>query len=147
MKGGLARFARLPLTDAEPRVQLLHHLTPELVWQKQFLRHPNHAVALEAVVIVADPPAVLAARLSRAAGVAVVGPIPPAAARCGFARDGCACCRRTRWNAVFPGTAIPSLPFVAGIMVRTDDGARAVARLLKTAQRCAAAAGTKAFFF
>jgi catechol 2,3-dioxygenase-like lactoylglutathione lyase family enzyme len=150
-KGPQARFARLPLTDAEPRLQLLRHLTPELVWQKRFLRHPNHAVALEAVVIVADPPAVLAARLSRAAGVPVV---PDAAG--GYAlrlsQGQVRVLAPGALAAVFPGVAIPSLPFVAGIVVRTDDGAKAVTRLLKkSAVRApggllAAAAGVAVLF-
>ena len=130
VKGMLAKFARLPLADAEPRLQLLHHLTPELVWQEPFLEHLNHAVALEAVVMVADPPAALAARLSRAAGVAVVP--DPAGGYALVLRQG-----RVRvlppegLCAVFPGTTIPSVPFVAGIAVRTDDATVAVRRLLK----------------
>ena len=128
-KGALARFARLPLADAEPRVQLLHHLTPELVWQKRFLRHPNHAVALEAVVMAADPPAVLAARLSRAAGVAVV-PDPAGGYALELRQGRVRVLPPEALEKVFPGVAIPSLPFVAGIEVRTDDGTRAVSRLL-----------------
>ena len=33
-------------------------------------------------------------------------------------------------TTVFPGAAIPSLPFIAGFSVRTGDGNAAVARLL-----------------
>jgi hypothetical protein len=127
--GPRARFARLPLADAEPRLQLLRHMTPDLVWQKRFLRHPNHAVALEAVVMVADPPAVLAARLSRAAGVPVVpDPVGGYALRLGQGQV--RVLPPEALGVVFPGVAIPSLPFVAGVVVRTDDGAKAVTRLL-----------------
>ena len=128
--GPQARFARLPLIDAEPRLQLLRHLTPELVWQKRFLGHPNHAVALDAVVVVADPPAVLAARLSRAAGVPVV-PDPAGGYALRLGQGQVRVLPPEALTTVFPGVAIASLPFVAGIVVRTDDGTKAVARLLK----------------
>jgi hypothetical protein len=128
--GPQARFARLPLTDAEPRLQLLRHLTPELVWQKRFLRHPNNAVALDAVVMVDDPPAVLAARLSRAAGVAVV-PDPAGGYALPLARGQARILPPVALENVFPGVTIPSLPFVAGIIVRTGDGNASVSRLLK----------------
>lgn len=128
--GPQARFARLPLTDADPRLQLLRHLTPELVWQKRFLRHPNHAVTLNAVVMVDDPPAMLAARLSRAAGVAVV-PDPIGGYALPLARGQVRILPPEALGKVFPEATIPSLPFVAGIVVCTDDGNRSVSRLLK----------------
>ncbi len=123
-----ARFARLPFSDAEPRLQLIRHFTPERVWQPQFLVHPNHADALVAVVIVDAVPAVLAARLSRVAGVAVV-PDPAG----GFALPLAAGTMRVlpieALGSVFPGMAVPSLPFVAGVVIRTDDGCAAVAAM------------------
>ena len=125
-----ARFARLPLTDAEPRLQLLRHLTPELVWQKRFLRHPNNAVALDAVIMVDDPPAPLAARLSRAAGVAVV-PDPAGGYALPLARGQVRVLPPDALPSVLPGVGIPSLPFVAGIIVRTGDENASVNRLLK----------------
>jgi len=150
-KGPQARFARLPLTDTEPRLQLLRHLTPELVWQKRFLRHPNHAVALEAVVIVADPPANLAARLSRAAGVPVV-PDPVGGYALRLAQGQVRVLPPDALASVFPDVAIPSLPFVAGIVVRTDDGTKAARRLLNKIDRptpgglLASAAGVAVLF-
>ena len=128
--GPQARFARLPLTDGEPRLQLLRHLTPELVWQKRFLRHPNNAVALDAVVMVDDPPAVLAARLSRAAGVAVV-PDPAGGYALPLAHGRVRVLPPAGLHSVLPDVAIPSLPFVAGIIVRTGDGNASVNRLLQ----------------
>ena len=128
--GPQARFARLPLTDGEPRLQLLHHLTPELVWQERFLRHRNNATALDAVVMVDDPPAALAARLSRAAGVAVV-PDPAGGYALPLARGHVRVLPPDALEKVFPGVAAPSLPFVAGIIVRTSDGNTAANRLLQ----------------
>ena len=44
--GPKARFARLPLPNApEGRIQLIRHLTPELIWQERFMAHANHAVS------------------------------------------------------------------------------------------------------
>ena len=126
--GAQARFKRLAITTAVPRLQLLQHLTPELVWQPRFLRHPNHAVALEAIIVASDAPAELAAMLSRVAGVAMVADplggyalvlgqgavrvVPPDAAR-----------------AMLPGVDIRCSPFAASLVLRTDDGNRAVAAL------------------
>lgn len=71
-EGGTARFARVALTALVPRVQLIQHLTPELVWQAPQLVHRNGATALAGIVMTATNPAAQAAALSRAAGVPVV---------------------------------------------------------------------------
>ncbi|UFN47475.1 VOC family protein [Roseomonas sp. OT10] len=128
--GPRAAFSRLPLPDApEGRIQLIQHLTPELLWQPRWLEHPNNAVALETVVLASEAPAESAARLSRLAGL----PLEPDPAG-GYAlplRHG-----RVRilppasLEAVLPGVVPPSLPFLAGIVVRTGDGNAAARRLL-----------------
>ncbi|WP_431282868.1 VOC family protein [Humitalea sp. 24SJ18S-53] len=128
--GPRARFARLPFPDApEGRLQLIRHLTPELVWQPRWMDHANHAVALEATILVSDRPAESAARLSRLCGL----PLEPDPAG-GFALalpDG----GRVRMltpdalPAVLPGVAAPTLPFLAGYVLRTDDGNAAVRSL------------------
>ena len=128
-EGEQARFRRLPLTDADPRLQLLQHLTPELVWQARFLSHPNHAVALEAVVVAAADPAGFAARLSRAAGVAVL-PDPVEGLVLALPQGVVRVVPPGALAGIFPGMAAPVLPFVAGIVVRTDDGNAAVGRIL-----------------
>ena len=67
--GPQARFARLPLPDApEGRIQLIRHLTPEAIWQDRFMTHPNHATALETMILAVANPAETAARLARLAG-------------------------------------------------------------------------------
>ncbi|EFH09459.1 VOC family protein, partial [Teichococcus cervicalis] len=67
--GPRARFSRLPLPDApEGRLQLIQHLTPELLWQERWLEHPNRAVALEQAILVAPDAAASAAALSRLTG-------------------------------------------------------------------------------
>jgi catechol 2,3-dioxygenase-like lactoylglutathione lyase family enzyme len=125
---GLAEFARIPLAEADPRLQLLRHLTPGLVWQEEFLVHANGARALREVVVAADPPAEFAARLSRVAGLALV---PDPAGGLALPVPG----GRVRIlppevaARLLPGAEIPTLPAILGITVQTDDPA-ACARLL-----------------
>jgi len=141
--GPIAKFARLPLPDApEGRVQLIRHLTPELVWQDRWMDHANHAVALEAVILVTDTPAESAARFSRLAGL----PVQPDPAG-GFmltlpGAPGAAGPRSPEMptkvrmldpdglRRVLPGVPPPALPGIAGMVVRTDDGTAAIRKLV-----------------
>ncbi|HST76716.1 MAG TPA: VOC family protein [Acetobacteraceae bacterium] len=127
--GPRARFARLPLPDApEGRLQLIRHLTPEAIWQERFLTHPNHAIGLAAVVIAVEHPAESAARFSRLAGRPVV-PDPAGGFALPLPHGTVRLLPPDALGAVFPGAAIPSLPYIAGIVVRADD-LDATARLL-----------------
>lgn len=124
-----ARFARLPLTDADPRLQLIRHLTPELVWQERFLSHPNRAAALDAVVVLDDPPARFAARLSRAAGVALV-PDPLGGYALGLQAGKVRVLPPEALGTIFPGaTPPPFLPWIAGVVLRTEDAGAALSSL------------------
>jgi hypothetical protein len=70
---GMARFDLLQLPDQpEGRFNLVHHLTPELLWQERFLHHPNNAVSLDAVELAVPEPMATASRLSRLLGAPVV---------------------------------------------------------------------------
>lgn len=69
---GTARFRRVPLIDELPRLQLIEHQTPGIVWHPALLAQPNGAVALAEAVAVAEEPATFAARLSRVAGSALL---------------------------------------------------------------------------
>jgi hypothetical protein len=124
--GPQARFQRLPLTALAPRLQLLQHLTPELVWQQRFVSHPNHAVALDSVIIAADAPAALAALLSRAAGVAAI-PDPAGGFALVLAAGRVRVLPPDAVGLALPGVELRPSPFVAGITVRTDDDNHAVA--------------------
>ena len=142
--GPIAKFARLPFPDPpEGRVQLIRHLTPELVWQEKWMDHANKAVALEEAILCAKAPAETAARLSRTSGLPVE-PDPaggfllrlPGAAR---AAGPFAPVMETRVRilteealpAVLPGVSPPASPFMAGIVVRTEDGGGAARQLLQ----------------
>ena len=119
--GPRARFARLPLPDApEGRLQLIRHLTPEAIWQERFLTHPNHAVGLEEVVIAVEQPAEAAARFSRLAGRPVV-PDPVGGFTLPLPRGSVRLLPAEALGEVLPGAVVPCLPYIAGIVVRTDD--------------------------
>ena len=53
----------------EGRVQYVQQLTPEQIWRPEHLAHENGVVGLEAVYVVADHPAEVAARWARFAGL------------------------------------------------------------------------------
>ena len=128
--GPRARFARLPLPDApEGRVQLVRHLTPEAIWQERFMAHPNRAVALEAAILAVPDPAATAARFSRLAGRPVV-PDPQGGFALELAQGTVRILPLEALAAVLPGVAPPALPFMAGLVVRTDDGAASVRALV-----------------
>lgn len=141
-EGPRARFERLPFPDApEGRLQLVRHLTPELIWQPRWLDHANRAEALEEVILVSAAPAESAARLSRLAGLPLEpGPVAGYLLRFpgGAAVAGPAAAPETRVSIlppealpeVLPGVAIPALPFMAGMVVRTADGNAAARALL-----------------
>lgn len=152
--GPIAKFARLPFPDPpEGRVQLIRHLTPELVWQEKWMDHANKAVALEEVILCAATPAETAARLSRLSGLPVE-PDPaggfllrlPGAAR---AAGPFAPVMETRVRVlteqalgdVLPGVSAPALPCMAGMVVRTEDGGAAARRVLEGIPTVEAPAG------
>ena len=117
---GVAHFARVVATELTPRLQLIQHLTPELVWRAADCVHPNGAQALAAVVMTAEIPAIAAADLARIAGRVLV-PDPEA----GYAlRLGTGEVRvLDDITTIFPGLAVPSQPFVAGVLIKTADQA------------------------
>lgn len=141
--GPIAKFSRLPYPDApEGRIQLIQHLTPELVWQQRWMDHANKAEALTELVLVSAEPAVTAARLSKLTGIVIEPRLAggfllrfPGGARVAGPE---APVMETRVSilapedlpATLPGIAIPALPFMAGIYVKTLDGNAAVRRLL-----------------
>ena len=119
-QGGTARFKRVVLTEPVPRIQIIEHLTPGLVWQSAQTRHANGATALAAIVIHAETPAIPAAALSRAAGVPVV-PDPDG----GYAL-------RLRHGQIRILPNGPPEPHVTGIELRSDNPAMAGGTLAAT---------------
>jgi Glyoxalase-like domain len=117
-----ARFTVLrvpPEAMREGRVQVVEHHTPELLWQQRWLDHPNGASALLASIVCVTDVDEAAARfarfaeadIKRAGAGAVIAPR-------GHGRvlilDAKAAQDRL-------GAAPPSLPWIAGIVLRVDD--------------------------
>jgi hypothetical protein len=128
--GPLARFSRLPMPDApEGRLQLIEHHTPELLWQERWMNHANHAVALEAAILVVAQPAETAARLSRLTG-GVLEPDPAGGFVLPFRQGRLRILPEDALDAVLPGVVAPVLPFIAGFVLRTDDGNAAARHIL-----------------
>ncbi|MBO1080194.1 VOC family protein [Roseomonas haemaphysalidis] len=128
--GPLARFSRLPVPAApEGRLQLIQHHTPELLWQERWLTHPNRAVALEQAILAVPAPAETAARLSRLTG-GVLQPDPAGGFALPLGTGSLRILPPEALDAVLPGVVPPALPFIAGFVVRTDDGNRAAAHRL-----------------
>lgn len=141
--GPIAKFARLPFPDPpEGRVQLLRHLTPELVWQDRWMDHANGVMALETAILSSDNPAETAERLSRLTGLPL--DVDPAGGFCvRFAGAvGAAGPRSEKMETrvriltpeglakVLPGVTPPASPFMAGMVLRTADGGAAARRVL-----------------
>jgi hypothetical protein len=141
--GPIARFARLPFPDApEGRIQLVQHLTPELVWDARWMGHSNGAIALESTILTAANPAETIARLSRLAGLPAE-PDPVAGFRLRLpgavgAAGPHAPAMETQIRVlppealgrVLPGVETPSQPFIAGMVIRTEDQAQRAAGVL-----------------
>jgi hypothetical protein len=141
--GPTARFARLPFPDApEGRIQLVQHLTPDLVWDARWMGHRNRAEALESVILTSAAPAETTARLARLAG-APAEPDPLAGFRLrlpGAARAaGPESPKRETTIRILqpealpralPGVVPPVLPFIAGMVIRTADRGAAARGLL-----------------
>jgi hypothetical protein len=124
--GPQARFARLPLPNApEGRIQLIRHLTPEAIWQERFMVHANRAVGLDAVIMAVPDPAETAARFSKLAGMPVL-PDPAGGYMLDLSRGRVRILTAEALGAVLPGVVPPVLPFMAGMVVRTDDAAATV---------------------
>ena len=123
-----ARFARLPMPDApEGRVQLIEHLTPELLWQPHLLDHANHAVSLDEVIIAATDPAETATRLAR---LAATTPSPcEGGFVVGLGAGRMRIVTKEAAAAALPGLAVPCLPFIAGLRIGTNDGAAAISTI------------------
>jgi hypothetical protein len=142
--GPIARFARLPFPDApEGRVQLIRHLTPELVWDQRWMEHRNGAEALETAILVSAEPAETTARLALLAGIpAEPDPLAGFRLRLPGAKgaagpDSPAIETRIRilppeaLPRALPGMVAPVLPFMAGVVIRTNDKAAAARALLR----------------
>jgi hypothetical protein len=136
-QASVSRFAR-PFDDGDPggpqaefvlvqtpeqpegRINLVRHLTPDVLWREPFTRHQNNAVALEHVWIAVAEPAETAARLSRLVGCVVV---PDSLG--GFALD------LSRGRVRLAPAKDGVVPRVARLTLRTSDRNAMMRRLVE----------------
>jgi hypothetical protein len=119
-----ARFevVRVPLERMpEGRIQFVQQLTPECLWQPRYVAHANGALALAAVLVVAEDPVPVAARYARFAGLL---PRPAGAlVNLPLARGAVLVGRATDWHAPL-GAAPPAAPALAGCALACGDPRR-----------------------
>jgi hypothetical protein len=120
----------------EGRVQVVEHHTPELLWQARWLAHANGASALLASIVCVADVNEAASRFARFAGTTArrekdVTIIESSAHGRVLILDSMAA-------KSLLGVAAPSLPWIAGTLLRVDD-LHATARYLQQAG-CAATA-------
>jgi hypothetical protein len=120
-----ARFGLIgPFDRPEGRVHLVHHETPDVLWQDRFVGHPNGAVALEEVVLTVPEPAVTAAWYSQLVGRPVVPD-----------RSGGFALPLARGRVRILGGNGPTSARIAEISVRTSVGVNAQVEIGGTAIR------------
>jgi hypothetical protein len=119
---GTARFdvvRPIPGSMPEGRIQMLAHLTPELVWQRRYLDHANGALALTGALVAVGDVAEAAARFARfldrtpATGDGR-GEVALNRGRVAFVEAG-------RLGERLPGVATPSVPYIAAMSLETAD--------------------------
>jgi hypothetical protein len=124
-------FARIPLPPGESqegRIQLIQHLTPDVMWQPHLLDHPNRAQALVDTIVCVTSPEESVRRFARLTGVAPT--------RDGhrhifdFKHGRLSVIAPTDLDTLLPGATMPTLPFIAGYVVATDDRNAALVTLL-----------------
>jgi catechol 2,3-dioxygenase-like lactoylglutathione lyase family enzyme len=127
---GDVRYETVPLTDApEGRLLLIQHLTPDALRPQRFLGHVNRAVALRDVIIATDTPAETAARFSRLAG-RPVQPDPLGGFVLTLGHGEVRMLPAEAVRDVLPEAKLPTLPWIAGISLLTDDRNAALRRRL-----------------
>ncbi len=123
-------FALLtPPDPPEGRVHLIHHLTPDAMGQARFLTHPNQAIRLEEVILVAPIPAETAARLSVLAG-RPVQPDPVGGYVLALKSGRLRILPPESWATLHPDLTPPALPWIGGLTLATADGNAELHRLL-----------------
>ncbi len=107
-----------PSAMAEGRIQYCQHHTPDVVWQPRWLTHANHAAGLSAIVICVADAAEAAGRYARFSGL-------PITQTGNTWRLDCARGYLLFVDAVTLhqtlGVAAPTLPWIAGYLIDSDD--------------------------
>jgi hypothetical protein len=109
----------------EGRIQILTHLTEKVVWQPQWLSHPNSAIGLIDVVIAVANVEEAAQRLTRFTGRTAAR--TPGGALIRLDRGGVYLVSHDRATVRLPEVAITTLPFIVGYALRVESIAAAEA--------------------
>lgn len=126
----LARFSVVrvsPETMPEGRVQFVQQLTPECLWQPQYVAHPNGVTSLLATFVVAEDPVKVAARYAEFSGL-----MPrriPGFVRLATARGDVLVGSDTACRTLF-GAEPPAAPAMAGYALACKDPLALRARLI-----------------
>jgi len=125
-----AKFERVLFAESEEPeelVQVAHHLTPKVVFQERYMTHPNKAIALSDVICCVSDPDEYESKYTRITGRPAV--------RRGVKRVISLPLSRVTivspgdLGQVIPGASAPSLPYIAGLGLVSED-LGAVDRLL-----------------
>jgi hypothetical protein len=130
---GTARFTVLrvpPEVMPEGRVQIVEHHTPELLWQKRWLDHPNGATALLASIVSVGDVSEAADRFARFAQAKVRRHANATIVETG--NGGAVVIMGADAIRTAFGTAPPCLPWIAGTVLRVRDIERTAAHLART---------------
>jgi hypothetical protein len=111
----------------EGRIQFLTHETPDLLWGKDLLDHPNRIIAMREVVLASADPDEAAARYARYLGRPAT-PVP-GGWHIALARGGLTILSASALKAALPGIVIPTLPFIAASTLISQDIQATVAYL------------------
>ncbi len=107
-----------PEAMTEGRIQYCQHHTPQAVWQPRWLSHANHAVGLAGVLLCVADPAEAAARYARFTGL-----IPQHTGQAWRLDTGRGYLLITSAAALQAslGVKVPTLPWIAGHVIDSDD--------------------------
>ena len=123
--GGPSGTAAFTLARVEPgqmpegRIQILTHRTEPMVWQPRWLSHPNGAVALTSIMIVADAVGEAAQRFARFTGREAIA--TPFGQRIELDRGRVDLVTVDAFAQRLPEIPIPSLPFLGAYGIRVTS--------------------------
>jgi len=109
-----------PGTMAEGRIQYCQQHTPQLLWQPRWLTHPNHARSLAAVILCVADPQEAAQRYARYTGL--LAQVAATHWRIDTQRGALLFATPNVIEQQF-GITAPSLPWIAGYVLTSDDTA------------------------
>ncbi len=122
VEGGTLRFSVVRMVHgqmAEGRIQFLQHNTPDLLWRKELMDHPNKVVSMTDVAMASADPNEAADRFQRYLGIAP--------GECGggwrfsLGRGSLTILGAEALQDTLPGIAIPDLPFIGAYSLRSED--------------------------